>query len=86
MKGKYNEFVIKINMHGEEEPITVNSVCLVIKVPVAESLATKYFNFKILHSRRAMFASIDVLISEILDSFGLFHLVEPIWWRVMVII
>ncbi|XP_054818839.1 chlorophyll a-b binding protein 7, chloroplastic isoform X2 [Prosopis cineraria] len=42
----------------------------------------KYFNFEILHARWAMLASVGVLVPEILDLFGAFHFVEPIWWRV----
>ncbi|KAI9073403.1 hypothetical protein K1719_044636 [Acacia pycnantha] len=42
----------------------------------------KNFNFEILHARWAMLASVGALVPEILDLFGAFHFVEPIWWRV----
>ncbi|XP_028765764.1 chlorophyll a-b binding protein 7, chloroplastic [Neltuma alba] len=49
------------------------------KDPVA---LEKYFNFEILHARWAMLASVGALVPEVLDLFGAFHFVEPIWWRV----
>ncbi|KAI4317065.1 hypothetical protein L6164_024975 [Bauhinia variegata] len=42
----------------------------------------RYFNFEILHARWAMLASVGALVPEMLDLFGTFHFVEPIWWRV----
>lgn len=42
----------------------------------------KYFNFEILHARWAMLASVGALIPELLDLLGVFHFVEPVWWRV----
>lgn len=35
-----------------------------------------------MHARWAMLASVGALVPEILDIFGAFHFVEPIWWRV----
>ncbi|KAJ0025291.1 hypothetical protein Pint_09152 [Pistacia integerrima] len=42
----------------------------------------KYFNFEILHARWAMLAALGALIPELLDMFGAFHFVEPVWWKV----
>lgn len=35
-----------------------------------------------MHARWAMLASVGALVPEVLDLFGAFHFVEPIWWRV----
>ncbi|GAV65808.1 Chloroa_b-bind domain-containing protein [Cephalotus follicularis] len=42
----------------------------------------KYFSFEILHARWAMLAALGALIPEVLDLLGVFHFVEPVWWRV----
>ncbi|GAB2300491.1 Chlorophyll a-b binding protein 7, chloroplastic, variant 2 [Dionaea muscipula] len=42
----------------------------------------KYFNYEILHARWAMLAALGVVVPELLDIVGAFHLAEPVWWRV----
>lgn len=39
-------------------------------------------SFEILHARWAMLAALGALIPELLDLLGVFHFVEPVWWRV----